>query len=296
MTKHKQLLHRCGNVLAVLGVFFVIWKLWQWREQIPWEILSPVMVAKLICIALISACFGIFLVLGWRKILLHYGESLSFREAINLYGTSQLAKYVPGNVVQFIARQAMGNARGIPHKVLVLSSLWELILVCIGGGMYVIFVLSYIGKVSFLSKFYIFDIPIGMSVVFFVLFYFSVSIALYKLYTINLAYAIGYYCFYMLLAGTIFALIVNILAPQVISVDNVLFFTCAAITSFLAGLVTPGAPSGVGVREIVLLFFLNYSMQTPTILMAVLLWRCVTVLGDLIFYCFSYFVYKTKPV
>ena len=57
----------------------------------------------------------------------------------------------------------------------------------------------------------------------------------------------------------------------------------AYVLAWLAGLVTPGAPAGVGVRELVLLALLKGSVGQTELLLAVLLGRLVTVGGDVAF-------------
>ena len=54
--------------------------------------------------------------------------------------------------------------------------------------------------------------------------------------------------------------------------------------AWLAGLLTPGAPAGIGVRELVLVLLLKGIVPEAELLLAVLLSRLVTVGGDLLFY------------
>ncbi|MDB4543032.1 hypothetical protein N9241_02195, partial [bacterium] len=50
------------------------------------------------------------------------------------------------------------------------------------------------------------------------------------------------------------------------------------------GLITPGAPAGVGVRELVLITCLGGMAADEDVLSAVILSRLVTVLGDVLFF------------
>lgn len=59
------------------------------------------------------------------------------------------------------------------------------------------------------------------------------------------------------------------------------------VLAWLAGLVTPGAPAGVGVRELVLLFLLKGIVAEADLLLAVVLGRVVTVVGDFGFFVFG---------
>jgi len=51
----------------------------------------------------------------------------------------------------------------------------------------------------------------------------------------------------------------------------------------------PGAPAGVGVRELVLLFLLKNVVAEAELLLAVVLGRLVTVMGDLLFLGVTFF-------
>jgi uncharacterized membrane protein YbhN (UPF0104 family) len=63
------------------------------------------------------------------------------------------------------------------------------------------------------------------------------------------------------------------------------FLSCGAfVIAWLAGLVTPVAPAGIGVREFVLLFLLKGLVLESDLLVTVLLSRVVTVAGDVLFF------------
>ena len=64
----------------------------------------------------------------------------------------------------------------------------------------------------------------------------------------------------------------------------------AYVIAWLAGLVTPGAPAGIGVREAVLLFLLGNVLPHADLLLAVLIGRMVTVFGDTIYFAISSFI------
>jgi uncharacterized membrane protein YbhN (UPF0104 family) len=56
------------------------------------------------------------------------------------------------------------------------------------------------------------------------------------------------------------------------------------VLAWLLGLITPGAPAGVGVRELVLLGLLSSFVPQSTILLATVVGRLVTIGGDLLFF------------
>lgn len=65
-------------------------------------------------------------------------------------------------------------------------------------------------------------------------------------------------------------------------VPSALFFTGAFATSWIAGLVVPGAPAGLGVREVVLTAWLTDALPAETVVVLVVALRVATTIGDAI--------------
>jgi hypothetical protein len=93
---------------------------------------------------------------------------------------------------------------------------------------------------------------------------------------------------FLTISGTVFTFIVSAVVPSTDIYSVFSTFCSAYIIAWLAGLVTPGAPAGVGVRELVLLFLLGGQVAEADLLLAVILGRTVTVVGDLMFFCAAY--------
>ncbi|MCL2427559.1 MAG: hypothetical protein FWD05_14645, partial [Oscillospiraceae bacterium] len=68
------------------------------------------------------------------------------------------------------------------------------------------------------------------------------------------------------------------------------------IMSWLIGFLTPGAPSGLGIREIVLLMFLSGIVYEDILLSAIIIHRLLQVCGDIVAYgiAWSYARIKLK--
>jgi len=54
--------------------------------------------------------------------------------------------------------------------------------------------------------------------------------------------------------------------------------------SWVAGFLTPGAPSGLGVREVVLLMFMGSTLNEGILISAMVMHRMLTVMGDVAAY------------
>ena len=73
-------------------------------------------------------CGGANFLLGvsWSYLLRFLGADTQMRWAVSIFGISQLAKYVPGNVMHLVGRQALGMGAGINGSTVARSLVCEL--------------------------------------------------------------------------------------------------------------------------------------------------------------------------
>jgi hypothetical protein len=95
------------------------------------------------------------------------------------------------------------------------------------------------------------------------------------------------YVLFFLVTGTLLAVLVTTVAGGPINIRLfgvvITIFSC----SWIAGYVTPGAPGGIGVREAIIIFSLAGLVGEAQATLVALLFRCITVGGDVIFYLLS---------
>lgn len=270
----KRALHWLGSALAVAGAGFVILRLWDYGSDIElakfewpeWSLLGLLILAY--------AAANLFLALAWWKLLEHLGTTVSPRWATRAYGVSQLAKYVPGNVVHFASRQAMGIAKGVPAWTLAKSTVLEMGLLTAAGGLYGLLVLHLLLP----------DLPAGVGTAIFALACSGTGLALWRYLGLAITQAFACQIGFLAVSGVVFMLLAGFLTAGMEDGQSWWLVVGAFVLAWLAGLVTPGAPAGVGVRELVLLFLLHGMADEASLLLAVVLSRVVTVCGDLIFF------------
>ncbi|HCD6062498.1 TPA: hypothetical protein NDT49_004785, partial [Enterobacter asburiae] len=95
--------------------------------------------------------------------------------------------------------------------------------------------------------------------------------------------------FFLIFSGLIFYIIIIQIDSHQFELSNMVVVVSTYIAAWLIGMITPGAPAGVGVREAILLFLL-YMFSPANVLIAIVYSRIVTILGDFIFYVVSYVV------
>ena len=126
--------------------------------------------------------------------------------------------------------------------------------------------------------------PIIASVVLFLMMLSGSATLLWRIVSLLVVRTVVYYAMFLTLSGVLFVALVNLVSVGIDPSAAIVFPVIGAyVLAWLAGLVTPGAPAGIGVREMVLLILLNGLVSQAELLLAVLLGRLVTVGGDMVF-------------
>ncbi|AHE98509.1 hypothetical protein [Thioalkalivibrio paradoxus] len=265
-----------GSLLAIGGIVFVALGLREHAAAIDLTRIGSADWLMVMGLALVYGVASLLLALGWWNLLGQFGTRLSLGWAIRVYGISQIAKYLPGNIMHLAGRQTMGMAAGVPGWTLAKSAVWELALIAAVGALFGGLALPLVvegfpaeaGTALFL----------GMVSVAFVLVWRSAGP--------SAARALVAYAVFLAISGGLFVALVDVASAGFEWTGTLLWFPVvgAYVLAWLAGLLTPGAPAGVGVRELVLLVLLKGVIGEIELLLAVLLSRLVTALGDVLFF------------
>lgn len=283
----KKYLHWAGSTLAVIGIIFVALRLRDYSGQINVKDLGQEIWWVVGFCALIYGLSSAMLALAWWNLLAQFGAAPSRRWAFRTYGISQLAKYVPGNIFHFAGRQAMGMAAGVPGWSLAKSTVWELGIQAFAGLLFGFLVLPLV----------IPSLPLPLGVGAFVLALTVVAVVLGTYIGPAAARAFGLYAGFIAITGMLFVGLIGAISPSAVTSGANWIILCGAfVLAWLAGLVTPGAPAGLGVRELVLVFLLKGLVSESELLLAVVLGRVVTVVGDLLFFLIASLQSNNQPV
>lgn len=276
-SKLKTLLHVVGIGLAIGGVGFVIVRIQSYSDQLQSISIDGIALLYLFLLAFFYGACNLLLARAWWNQLQVYGTKVNWNWAIKTFGTSQIAKYVPGNIFQFAGRQAIGMSAGVSAKALAKSSFLEVITLIFAGGTFLCFLLP-----TYLHFFN----PYQASAVFVII----VS-SVYFLLTTNMQILVGrgyiWQTIFLLCSALCFWVVLFLFDSSKTVVLGFPTVWGAFVISWLAGFVTPGSPAGLGVRESVLLLLLESSFTTDSLLVAILVMRFVTVVGDGLFFLFS---------
>lgn len=266
----RRWLHILGGVLSVLSLVVVAFKLYQQSSQLHAQLFRADMAGVIVACVLVYACALGLLAHAWRSLLQHLSVTLPAKLVWKIYASSQLSKYLPGNIFQFVSRQLQGNAAGIAHSLLLRSSMLEVSGLILGAICPCVLL--------FPSMFGLYGWAL---VLIFVLIVWQMAVR-----TLGWLPPVEIWLFYLLfhvLAGLLFVWLLVSLAPDMRNVSLPVVLG-AYLVSWLAGFVTPGAPGGIGVRELVLMLILQGVASETLLLQAIMVSRLVTISGDVLFF------------
>lgn len=285
-----------GLIITALFVWYVVRTL---RGHDLSVYTTPRAALGIVLAALLWSCGAPLLAWAWRGMLAGLGIHKQLRELFAIVGITQFAKYVPGNVGQYMGRVGMSLARGIPARPLAVTLILETLLVIaaavamgVGCG-----ALSDVGLQALRAhgaQLALITLLVVLAIV--GLFAFRrVAPALLRRFAPRyapaldgtllppqptLARAFSLYCCMYVGLGIGLILLSHFLLPHAPHDYWLLIATFAL--AWVVGFVTPGAPGGLGVREALMVLMLApaYTAASASVLVVAL--RIATTLGDVL--------------
>ncbi len=293
--RRTRWLHLLGSALVILSLLFIANLLWRQRQTIfsSYQGRDFLWLAAAIVIYCL-ACFA--LARGWRSLLLAMTHSIPLNQVTRwIYARSQIAKYLPGNVLHIAGRHLLGKQFGVGHQALAYAALLELIclsgcalLVSVPGVLFAGTELPQINGAVIISVIVLllaglWLLPRLLNNVFKRIQLEPVTID--RNFIGQLIRATLFYLLFFLLAGWV---IVALVIPlrDALSLSDMAYLLLAFAMSWLVGFITPGAPSGIGVREAALVLMLRGLLGVDGATLLAVLLRVATVGGDLLFWFF----------
>jgi hypothetical protein len=270
--------HFVGGALALVGVVFLYTRISSQAAEINLVIFNANTWSLVAIMSMVYGLSNVILAHAWQKVLQHLGVSVAAPWAISAYGISQIARYLPGNIFHIAGRQALGAAANLPHWPLAKSAVWELGLIAAAGTMFGLLILPLLTEyVTYATSLTLFIATLVVSL-----------ILLKHLHSQAIMLAFKLHLIFLLISGIIFTCLIELLSEDAaIQVKDWLPLIGTYIVAWLAGLVTPGSPAGIGIRELVLLLLLNGIIGETELVMVVALVRFVTASGDGLFFIAS---------
>lgn len=294
----KKIITLIGNALMLIAIVLMIWK------TIHLDIDYSVYFNKsgIIWMVLLSVLYAILLIimsLSWRQISSTIVDKpIKFWICSKVYCKSNLLKYIPGNIFQYMGRIELAERLELGHTDVALAtgidvfiqffSFFIVSIVFCGCGFLQIMKIN-----TLLQKF----LPIAILIclislgilVHFIKIKHKEKINYYRALLVRknipvLLKCISRYIFIAIGFGIIYLLIISETVTFPVNMNEYLEIFGIFILSWLFGFITPGAPGGIGIREAVLTLLLGSKYDITPFLSGVIIYRLINSLGDFIAY------------
>lgn len=273
--------------VALAGLLWVIVKNWgsliQALATLPWQIA--------VASFALAVIYVFFTMWSWRVILADLGSSLNWNISAQLFGISQIGKYIPGGVWNIVAAAGIGRDHDIPARRSVTAMTVAVLISLLSG--------TGIGVITVLSTSVSIQVPTWL-----IVFLLVILVTLLMPPVLNRLIGFGFkllkrpaperqMTFKGLGLGTMLAIIAWGIAGLQIwllacgfgmhpSVSGLALAIGAYALAWVAGFLVVFVPAGTGVRESVLGLFFTGALTSGGVLAVVLVSRIAMTFADLL--------------
>ena len=310
MKNKSKYIKYIGNIVTIVAIIFII------RKMLSYDISSyNIFSVKNIAI------FGIILIgyMGsvvlntypWLQIVqIISGKRIPFFQATLVSVRSNVLKYIPGNVFQYIGKNELALKSNVEHSEVAFSTIFDVLLMLIVafvtgailvGDYFVEIVTSYISLPTVLII-----VAAGVAVLVVLIMILKKRIIVFfsqiiknlskKENIFKLITCIAYYLIQNIFTGMLYLLVLCTISGMGMGQLPWLHILGANIISGVIGFLTPGAPGGIGIREMVMMLMTSGIMDGNTIMVTSVVFRIISILGDILAFAVVFGFDKIKSI
>lgn len=300
----KRGLRLLGIVVAIAALtYFATYAHRALAGQDLGRLLQPRVLSAGVLLTVLYALLVPLTAIAWSWLLGGLGQSAGFAVTGPILATTQMGKYLPGNVAHHLGRVFVARERGLDTGSTLLSMGYETLLVLVAC--------AHVGALTFLwsppatldewplARYrspLIVVISIGAL---------AVMLAAPRLAGVITRLRSGgegttatpvqvhpgwrtslacylVYCLNYVLVGAGLWVVASTLSAAPVGAADLVLLVGAFASSWILGFVAPGAPAGLGIREAVLSLWLGSSFGAPAAVALIVMLRIATTLGDLL--------------
>lgn len=289
-----------GGAATAISLVFLARKLLSQIDGI--KALSCKQACAIALTALVHVATLMLFSFAWMKLLSIFGaREFGWRSLNKIYAKSNLLKYIPGNVFQYIGRNQLAISCQISHADVILSSALEIVCTICAAILFSIIMSSRL--VFALARQYATRLVLPALIMLFVVAAAIIAIkkifwqklrgyvlarvdALKKAATWRtLCCVVGIYSLVFAILGGVFILTIRVHSGAAMPALQAPSAMAAYAFSWLLGFITPGSPAGLGIRELILLSFLSrLGISDKTASFSIVVARAGNMLGDVFAY------------
>jgi len=305
----KTILKVIGYTLVLASFYFIYYTF----RKIEFSQIAFIFQVKWISIILVSSLvyslISFLRAYNWEKLLFFFsGKNTPGRELSSIYLKTEIAKYIPSNMVHFAGRHLLAKKYHYTHTQLVFSNVFDMALVAAAAALmaFMGFIFGAVVLPAELLAFFTWQkLLVGLGAALFLL-----GLILFKKKAVlsskiqeflswnKLFFGVkifGWYFIVFFISGGLLFGLFYFMDTGALDFYSYLRITVGYSLAWLSGFVIPGAPGGLGIREAVLIFLFTPLFGEATTLAAGLMLRIITILGDVWAFFYGTFLQVKAP-
>lgn len=301
----KKYIKIIGNIVTVIAVIFVVKKLVSIDIDYA-QLLKKKNIVPMIIVTIGLALVALFNFMPWKKLVeMFSGKELEAKDCVMVYSKSNLLKYVPGNVFQYVGRNALAVEKNIPHMEVAAATLFDVGLTVLAASLISLFFLSDVILDFLHENPTIWHIAVVLIVLFILLVLIVAWVWQEKFKKILLRYqhlvtwqsikvllwGLIYYILVMFLSSAFYLVILHYVLDVSVRSEVYVQLFSAYTLAWLVGFVTPGAPAGIGIKEAVMMSVTGNLLGLDVITLSMVILRILSIFADVLAFMMA-FVYN----
>lgn len=296
----KKYIKLTGNMLTALAFIMIVKRLY--GMDVDYSVLlnrSNVWWLVLFCVL-----YGIHIMalpVSWHQtIQIVTNSKVPFWDVEKVFCKSNILKYIPGNVFQYVGRNEIAVRFGFSHKAILMTTLLDIManifgvaivsLVCYAKGVKI-----GIDSIGMKIDSWLVIVVAVASLFFLLLSYWKRKIIWERIQGFctltnvkRYIFCIVYYMFFAVYTGIVYLLVLTQILDMSIENDKIYMVIGAYLLSWLLGFIMPGAPGGIGIRETVITVLLAAYLPSDSVLLAIVIYRILSMIGDFFAFIMSF--------
>jgi hypothetical protein len=296
----KKTVSWAGSALMLLSLLFIARQVYEMRNGLDFSVLTnPLVIAAFIAVVVFEGLVMVLNALNYHGIIADItGLPIKKQQVVKTYTVANLYKYIPGGIMYVVGRNRLAVENDeLSHGKVALATVIEGVLWAVSGAV-IAASYSFRHSLHYIRQYRILPfILIAIAVIALILtpiiyiFRRRITAAYTAFKTAAPELRIGKTSakrlLYMLVLMNLWAvtfIAVLMLLGQAMTPALTITVMGLYILSWTAGFLTPGAPSGLGIREAVLLMFMSGTLNESVLLSTIVIHRALQVAGDLAAY------------
>lgn len=284
-----------GTIVTVIALVFVVKKIV--TMDVDWSMFASGRIIALIggCV-LVQTAVILFMSMPWvRFVRILSGTNIPMKDALPVYTKSNLMKYVPGNIFQYVGRNQLAADLKISHVDVACATVLDIVCSMVTPLLLIVVLMgkNMLELIRTYSTNFLLVLGAGIAVLVLLLLllrwkfreplqrYFEKyrkllnRKILIRVLGVFLLYVVQY-----IISTAMYAVPAVFLFD--VPAEKLGLFLGTYLFSWIIGFITPGAPGGIGIREAVMMLMCGSFLDTDTIMLYAVTMRLISTFGDIV--------------